>query len=133
MGCSIIGIFFICLHFFAADFERKNNKYQRNIWTYQEKSLSLPKEKRSPINGNTITQRLMTQLVITLKDSSYVSNIRRIVKSLVGVEKVSAVRQNEARTTTKKLSRYEKSLLDAEEGRVNEYANSEELFKKMGI
>ena len=31
----------------------------------------------------------MTQLVITLKDQSYLPNIRRIVKSLVGVEKVS--------------------------------------------
>ena len=30
----------------------------------------------------------MTQLVITLKDQSYLPNIRRIVKSLVGVEKV---------------------------------------------
>lgn len=31
----------------------------------------------------------MTQLVITLKDQSYLPNIRRIVKSLEGVEKVS--------------------------------------------
>ena len=38
----------------------------------------------------------MTQLVITLKDQSYLPNIRRIVKSLVGVEKVRKrlVRQN---------------------------------------
>ncbi|SNU04134.1 hypothetical protein SAMN06298211_10645 [Prevotellaceae bacterium MN60] len=32
-----------------------------------------------------------------------------------------------------KLSRYEQSLLDAKEGRVHSYKNSEELFKKMGI
>ena len=31
----------------------------------------------------------MTQLVVTLKDNSYVPNIRRIVKSLQGVESVS--------------------------------------------
>jgi hypothetical protein len=68
----------------------------------------------------------MTQLVITLKDSSYLPNIRRIVKSLVGVEKVSVPRK-------KRLSRYEQSLLDAKEGRVNEYKDSDEFFKKMGI
>ena len=34
----------------------------------------------------------MTQLVITLKDQSYLPNIRRIVKSLVGVEKVTTAK-----------------------------------------
>ena len=68
----------------------------------------------------------MTQLVITLKDSSYLPNILRIIKSLVGVEKVSVPRK-------KRLSRYEQSLLDAKEGRVNSYESSEDFFKKMGI
>ena len=36
-------------------------------------------------------------------------------------------------THKKRLSRYEQSLLDVEEGRVNTYENSEEFFKKMGI
>lgn len=36
----------------------------------------------------------MTQLVITLKDQSYLPNIRRIVKSLQGVEKVNVSREN---------------------------------------
>ena len=35
----------------------------------------------------------MTQLVITLKDQSYLPNIRRIVKSLQGVESVRASRR----------------------------------------
>lgn len=34
----------------------------------------------------------MPQLIITLKDQSYLPNIRRIVKSLVGVEKVTTSR-----------------------------------------
>ena len=68
----------------------------------------------------------MTQLVITLKDQSYLPNIRRIVKSLVGVEKVSVQRK-------KRLSRYEQSLLDVKEGRVYSYESCEELFEKMGI
>ena len=77
---------------------------------------------------------LMTQLVVTLKDQSYLPNIRRIVKSLVGVEKVTTAKAVAKPTTrSKRLSRYEKSLLDAKEGRVNSYESSEEFFKKMGI
>ena len=76
----------------------------------------------------------MTQLVITLKDKSYLPNIRRILKSLVGVEKVTTAKTDVKPATRKKrLSRYEQSLLDVEEGRVYSYENSEEFFKKMGI
>jgi hypothetical protein len=49
----------------------------------------------------------MTQLVITLKDQSYLPNIRRIVKSLVGVEKV---------TTTKNADTRKPRLYDPETG-----------------
>ena len=76
----------------------------------------------------------MTQLVITLKDQSYLPNIRRIVKSLVGVEKVTTTKNaNNKATNRRHLSRYEQSLLDAKEGRVNSYESSDEFFKKMGI
>ena len=44
----------------------------------------------------------MTQLVITLKDQSYLPNIRRIVKSLQGVESVSSSRR--PRTAQKKVT-----------------------------
>ena len=43
----------------------------------------------------------MTQIVITLKDQSYLPNIRRIVKSLQGVERVSVTRQKESEATAK--------------------------------
>ena len=62
----------------------------------------------------------MTQLVVTLKDQSYLPNIRRILKSLVGVEKVTTAKTDTKTAARKKrLSRYEQSLLDLEEGRVN--------------
>ena len=66
----------------------------------------------------------MTELVVTLKDSSYLPNVRRIVKSLVGVEKVSVPRK-------KRLSRYEHSLLDVKEGRVYEAKDVDDLFKQI--
>ena len=76
----------------------------------------------------------MTQLVITLKDQSYLPNIRRIVKSLVGVEKVTTTKNaNNKAANRRRLSSYEQSLLDAKEGRVNSYESSDEFFKKMGI
>ena len=76
----------------------------------------------------------MTQLVITLKDQSYLPNIRRVVKSLVGVEKVTTTKNADNNASNRRrLSRYEQSLLDAKEGRVNSYESSEEFFKKMGI
>ncbi len=66
----------------------------------------------------------MTQLVITLKDESYLPNIRRIVKSLVGVEKVSTPRK-------KRLSPYEQAQLDVKEGRVYEAKDVDDLFKQI--
>ena len=74
----------------------------------------------------------MTQLVITLKDQSYLPNIRRIVKSLVGVEKVITAKPAPKPIARKKrLSRYEQLMLDVKEGRVNSYESSKEYFKKM--
>ena len=66
----------------------------------------------------------MTELLITLKDPSYLPNIRRIVKSLIGVEKVSVPRK-------KRLSRYERSMLDVKEGRVYEAKDVDDLFKQI--
>lgn len=48
--------------------------------------------------------RRMTQLVITLKDQSYLPNIRRIVKSLQGVESVSTSRKQVTSTASKPAS-----------------------------
>ncbi|MBO4826855.1 MAG: hypothetical protein J5506_06445 [Prevotella sp.] len=45
----------------------------------------------------------MTQLVITLKDQSYLPNIRRIVKSLKGVESVSVARKKKTPKENKSI------------------------------
>ena len=44
----------------------------------------------------------MTQLVITLKDQSNLPNIRRILKSLVGVEKVTTAKTDAKPAASKK-------------------------------
>lgn len=73
----------------------------------------------------------MTQLVITLKDQSYLPNIRRIVKSLVGVEKVSTTTIPKVTSRKRRLTRYEKSMLDLKEGRVYEYNSLDDLIKEI--
>ena len=73
----------------------------------------------------------MAQLVITLKDQSYLSIIRRIVKSLESVEKVSTAK-SVPKARKKHLSRYEQSLLDAKAARVYLYESSEDFSKEMG-
>ena len=74
---------------------------------------------------------MMTQLVITLKDQSYLPNIRRIVKSLVGVEKVSTTTIPKVTSRKRRLTRYEKSMLDLKEGRVYEYNSLDDLIKEI--
>ena len=44
----------------------------------------------------------MTQLMVTLKDQSYLPNIRRILKSLVGVEKVTTAKTGAKPAASKK-------------------------------
>ena len=62
---------------------------------FSRKKISLPPD---------IKDKIMTQLVITLRDKSYLSNIRRIVKSLQGVESVSVARQKRVTGKAKKVS-----------------------------
>ena len=66
------------------------------------------------------------RLTVDFEDISMLRDIRKAISMVRGVTKVSIPHR-------KRLSRYEQSLLDAKEGRVNSYENSEEFFKKMGI
>lgn len=59
----------------------------------------------------------MTQLVITLKDQSYLPNIRRIVKSLQGVESVSIPRKQTESALRKPTSTIRRSKLGTRKGK----------------
>ena len=60
----------------------------------------------------------MTQLVITLKDQSYLPNIRRIVKSLQGVESVSTSRKQVTSAGSKPSSAIRRSKVGTRKGKV---------------
>jgi len=60
----------------------------------------------------------MTQLVITLKDQSYLPNIRRIVKSLQGVESVSTSKKRVTSTGSKPSAAICKSKTSTHKGKV---------------
>lgn len=59
----------------------------------------------------------MTQLVITLKDQSYLPNIRRIVKSLQGVESVSTPRKQAESALRKPASTIRRSKAGTRKGK----------------
>lgn len=60
----------------------------------------------------------MTQLVITLKDQSYLPNIRRIVKSLQGVESVRTSKKQVTSTGSKPSSAICRSKTSTRKGKV---------------
>jgi len=60
----------------------------------------------------------MTQLVITLKDQSYLPNIRRIVKSLQGVESVSTSQKQVTPIGNKQSSAIRRSKTSTRKGKV---------------
>jgi len=74
----------------------------------------------------------MTQLVITLEDQSYLPNIRRIVKSLVGVASVKVQKPTKSKeldiTTT---AGYREAMDDVKHGRVYHADNVDDMFKQI--
>lgn len=66
------------------------------------------------------------QLIVNVEDISMVKDLKKAIRMLRGVTKVSMPRR-------KRLTGYEEAMRDVEEGRVYEYNSVEDFFKKMGI
>ncbi|MBR1446043.1 MAG: hypothetical protein IJ586_03005 [Alloprevotella sp.] len=66
------------------------------------------------------------QLIVNVEDMSMVKDLKKAIRMLRGVTKVSMPRR-------KRLTGYEEAMRDVEEGRVYEYNSVEDFFKKMGI
>ena len=69
------------------------------------------------------TMTLPRQLIVTVNSSVNITNVRRAISMLKGVEKVMQPRR-------KRISAYERSLRDLEEGRVYEAKDVDDLFKQ---
>ena len=64
------------------------------------------------------------QLIVNIEDMSMVKDIKKAISMLKGVGKITQPR-------TKRLSSYERSLRDLDEGRVYEYDSLDDLIKEI--
>ena len=78
------------------------------------------------IMANTSTIPTQGQIIVNIEDMSMIKDIKKAISMVKGVGKITVPRP-------KKLTSYERSLRDIEEGHVNEYASVDDFFKSMGI
>ena len=78
------------------------------------------------IMANTSTIPTQGQIIVNIEDMSMLKDIKKAISMVKGVGKITVPRP-------KKLTSYERSLRDIEEGHVNEYASVDDFFKSMGI
>ena len=64
----------------------------------------------------------MTQIVLNIEDKKVVASLKRDLATMNGV----------AIASSKNLSPYEKSKIEARNGKINTYASVDELFAKVG-
>ena len=65
----------------------------------------------------------MTQIVLNIEDKNIVASLKRVLSTMNGVTIASS----------KNLSPYEKSKIEARNGEINTYASVDELFAKVGL
>ena len=70
------------------------------------------------------TMTLPKQLIVTLDSGVNIANVRRAISMLKGVTKVMQPRP-------KRMSSYERSLRDLDEGRVYDYDSLDDLIKEI--
>ena len=98
--------------------------FRRKCSLFAEFSLSLLPKK---ILKNMITTAIPTQpgrLTVDVEDISMLRDIKKAISMVRGVTKVTVPRR-------KRLSSYERSLRDLDEGRVYEYDSLDDLIKEI--
>lgn len=65
----------------------------------------------------------MTQIVLNIENSSVASSLKKVLAAMDGVTIAS----------TKSLSAYEKSKMEAKTGKVTTYSSVDELFSSIGL
>lgn len=81
------------------------------------------KPQKTGIMANTANIPAEGQLIVDIKDMSLINDIKKAISMLRGVGKVSRPRQ-------KRMTAYERSMRDLEEGRVYEAKKVNDLFQK---
>lgn len=65
----------------------------------------------------------MTQIVLNVDNPSLVSSLKKVLSTMKGVSIASP----------QKLSSYEKSKMEVEQGQINTYDSVDQMFEKLGI
>ena len=79
--------------------------------------------KKRLIMQNVATIPASRQLIVEVEDSSMLKDLKKAISMLRGVSRITSSRRT-------RVSAYEKSVRDLEEGRVYEYENLNDLIKE---
>jgi hypothetical protein len=77
------------------------------------------------IMANVATVPAQGQILVDIEDMSMLKDIKRAIGLMRGVGKITVPRR-------KRMSSYERSLRDLDEGRVYEYDSLDDLIKEIG-
>ena len=83
----------------------------------------VPEMKKRFIMQNIATIPASRQLIVEVEDSSMLKDLKKAISMLRGVSRITSSRRT-------RVSAYEKSVRDLEEGRVYEYENLNDLIKE---
>ena len=86
--------------------------------------MHLHPQKNNIIMANVATIPSQGQILVNIEDMSMLRDIRKAISLLKGVGKITMPR-------TKRLSSYERSLRDLDEGRVYDYDSLDDLIKEI--
>ena len=88
-------------------------------------ALSLQRETQNRIDmANVVTTPSQGQILVNIEDMSMLKDIKKAISLLKGVGRITVPRN-------KRLSSYERSLRDLDEGRVYEYDSLDDLIKEI--
>ena len=74
--------------------------------------------------GNVATIHAQGQILVDIEDMSMLKDIKKAISMVKGVGKITVPRR-------KRMSSYERSLLDLDEGRVYKYDSLDDLIKEI--
>ena len=92
---------------------------------YGKDFVSLQPETQNRIDmANVVTTPSQGQILVNIEDMSMLKDIKKAISLLKGVGRITVPRN-------KRLSSYERSLRDLDEGRVYEYDSLDDLIKEI--
>ena len=96
----------------------------RYSFEYRDFFVSLPTDLGKKIMANAMTMPTEGQLIVSVEDASMLKDLKKAIGMMRGVTKITIPRR-------RKMSSYERSLRDLDEGRVYKYDSLDDLIKEI--